>query len=275
MNEKLVYRQGIPLLLTGVVCALLVGAVWLEVILLNAVSDAHIALRVRFADVLIGLTIYLKTSIDFAIFMGRLMRSYPGWKNRIAIEIGTAFGNAAGTILILAVWALFKEVTFLLAAMTLIAAVVLFRLAEVGLDLEDLREYPAWFQWFARTFKRTLALANKYTAPILDRIIPNVEARAHTGRRFIPLFLFSITIPFLLGLDDFAGYIPIFSVVNVLGFSIGAFLGHMFLNIFLYINPDVTIRVVKNAVIATLGSVAFVLIGLWGIVETIHIIFGI
>jgi hypothetical protein len=61
----------------------------------------------------------------------------------------------------------------------------------------------------------------------------------------------------------------------VLGFSIGAFLGHMFLNIFLYINPDVTIRVVKNAVIATLGSVAFVLIGLWGIVETIHIIFGI
>ena len=41
----------------------------------------------------------------------------------------------------------------------------------------------------------------------------------------------------MLGLDDFAGYVPLFNVVNVFGFAIGVFSGHMVLNAFLYVSP--------------------------------------
>jgi len=52
---------------------------------------------------------------------------------------------------------------------------------------------------------------------------------------FLPLCVFSFTVPFILGLDDFAGYVPLFDLINVFGFAIGVFSGHMFLNIMLYI----------------------------------------
>jgi cadmium resistance protein CadD (predicted permease) len=78
--------------------------------------------QLRWGDVLVGITIYLKTSIDFAIFIGRLMQKYQGWKNRIMIEIGTALGNITGTLVILVLWDIFREVKFLMAIMIVIAA---------------------------------------------------------------------------------------------------------------------------------------------------------
>ena len=84
-------NQVVPLLLTFVVCAAGVGVLFLEIKLLNlfVVAREPIVPVLRLSDILIGMTIYLKTSIDFAIFIGRLMQQYPGWKNRILIEIGT------------------------------------------------------------------------------------------------------------------------------------------------------------------------------------------
>jgi hypothetical protein len=87
------------------------------------------------------------------------------------------------------------------------------------------------------------------------------------------LFLFSFSIPFILGLDDFAGYVPLFNIVNVLGFGIGVFAGHMILNIFLFLSPSRTIALVKNAYISFAGSVAFVLLAVWGLFEVIKILF--
>lgn len=112
------------------VFAVVWALLYLEVLVLNAFGSEPISIIVLWTDVLIGLTIYLKTSIDFAIFIGHLMRTHPGWKKRIAIECGTAFGNALGTFVILAVWSFFKEVDWLLALMVAIASLVLFRLAE-------------------------------------------------------------------------------------------------------------------------------------------------
>ena len=83
----------------------------------------------------------------------------------------------------------------------------------------------------------------------------------------------SFTIPFILGLDDFAGYVPVFDIVNVFGFSIGVIVGHMILNIFLFISPKNTIKAVKNPVVSILGSVAFVALALWGFYEVYKILF--
>ena len=75
-----------------------------------------------------------------------------------------------------------------------------------------------------------------------------------------------------MGLDDFAGYVPVFNVVNVFGFSIGVVVGHMLLNILLYLSPATTIRVVKNPVISFVGSLAFIGLAIWGIVEVVHLL---
>ena len=91
-------NQILPLIATVITAVVLIFLIYLEIITLNKFTPTDILTRVQLSDVLVGLTIYLKTSVDFAIFIGNLMAAYPGWKNRISIEIGTAFGNALGTL---------------------------------------------------------------------------------------------------------------------------------------------------------------------------------
>ncbi len=267
-------NQVLPIFLTLVVFLALVGVLWGEIYLLNKTAQSGIGLQLHVGDILLGLTIYLKTSVDFAIFMARLMETNSGVKSRIAIELGTAVGNAAGTMVVLALWAFFKEVRPLLALMILIAALVLFQLAEEGLEhaKDGDARYPRWFRKFVSALEYVLERINRAIAPVLRYIIPKVSMSGRGGLRFWPLMGFAFTIPFILGLDDFAGYVPVFNVVNVYGFAVGVFAGHMLLNILLYISPTATVRVVKNPIISLVGSLAFIGLAIWGIVEVVHLL---
>jgi hypothetical protein len=91
---------------------------------------------------------------------------------------------------------------------------------------------------------------------------------------FWGLAVTSFTIPFILGLDDFAGYVPLFNVVNVFGFGVGVFLGHTILNILLFINPDLTIKAVKNPIVSLIGTLAFIGLALYGFFEVYKILTG-
>lgn len=268
--------QIVPLLLTGVVFFLVTLALYFEIHLLNktAVAREQIVPVLRWTDILVGMTIYLKTSIDFAIFMGRLMAKYSGWKNRIMIEIGTALGNALGTFIILAIWDFFREVHWLMAIMIVIAALVLLRLAEEGLEhtKDPQGNFKIKLFGFERVFEATLIKVNRVTGPIVNRIVPKTIVNEKTRISLYALFVFALTVPFVLGLDDFAGYLPLFNVVNVFGFATGVFLGHMVLNIFLFLSPARTIAAVKNAWISFAGSIAFVGLALWGLVEAARLI---
>lgn len=275
-NDGFLLEQVLPLSLTVVVFVALVGLLYGEIHLLNStvVSREHIDLSVRWSDVLIGLTIYLKTSIDFAIFIGRLMSRFPGWKNRVLIEIGTALGNALGTMIILVVWDVFREVRALMAFMIFIAALVLFRMAEEGLDhvKEHNQQHPLSWIRAVIFFEHVLSRFNRLVAPALNKLIPKLEINESVKHSVKALFLLSFSVPFILGLDDFAGYIPLFNIINVFGFAIGVFLGHTILNIFLFISPRRTITLVKNPVIAFIGSIAFVALGAWGLFEAARLV---
>jgi putative Ca2+/H+ antiporter (TMEM165/GDT1 family) len=59
----------------------------------------------------------------------------------------------------------------------------------------------------------------------------------------------------------------------VFGFATGVFIGHMILNAFLFLNPKVTIQIVKNSIISLIGSVVFVALGLWGFHEAYKLLF--
>lgn len=276
-EEKLKFYpdQVVPLLLTVVVFLVVWFLYHIEILLLNKFIISHEAILpvLRWTDVLLGVTIYLKTSIDFAIFIGRLMSKYQGYKNRIMIEIGTAFGNALGTGAILLIWDLFREVRFLMALMISIAALVLLRLAEEGLDhVKDVEgRYSFSLFGFVEKFEAILQKINRAFAPVLNKVVPSFNAKDE-AQGYKGLFWLAFSVPFILGLDDFAGYIPLFNVVNVYGFGVGIFLGHMILNIFLFLSPRRTIKVVKNPIISFIGSLAFVALALWGFVEVIKLI---
>ena len=264
MLQKIYPDQVVPLTLTTVVFGFEVLIFYLEIVLLNSlIPSSIISTALRWPDVLIGLTIYLKTSIDFAIFIGRLMHNHPGWKNRVAIEIGTAMGNITGTMLILVLWAFFKEIKILMSIMITIASLVLFRMAEDGFKHAGATKIEAFLKKF-----------NGFFDPILDRIIPHQEMREEVSGKanFGKLFALSFSVPFILGLDDFAGYIPLFNVINVFGFGVGVFLGHMILNIALFLSPATTIKAVKNHVISFIGALAFIALAIWGLIEAVKII---
>lgn len=271
------YPQLFPLSLTVITFFVLSGLLYGFLKLLNLLPlGKEIILDIHLVDILIGLTIYLKTAIDFALFIGNLMARHNGIKNRIAIELGTAFGNCLGTFLILGIWIVFKEVPILLIIMIFIAALVLLRMAEDGLE-----EYLTFNNQYSMvnsliTFiKSVLRTINKLSDPILGKLFPHHERAKQSLKTFSSLFIFSLTIPFLLGLDDFAGYIPLFSIINVFGFAIGVFLGHMLLNAFLFTFPQKTINFVKMPAILVIGSFVFVGLSLWGFVEVFRILLSI
>ena len=273
MPQQILKNQILPLALTVIVAGVLTVLLYIEIVFLNRLTPSDIVLQVRWYDVAIGMTIYLKTAIDFAIYIGHLMDKNPGWKSRIAIEIGTAVGNAAGTMGILLVWTFFKEVRWLLALMVLLASLVLFKLAEDSLEHAKREEVsPSFFAKLVHAFERMLNRFNRLIAPALKYVIPHFGLKDGAGLKFWPLFAMSFTVPFILGLDDFAGYVPLFTIVNVFGFGIGVFAGHMILNAFLYVSPDRTIKAVKNPVIAFLGALAFIGLGIWGLIEVGRII---
>ncbi|HEY1074298.1 MAG TPA: hypothetical protein VGE59_01180 [Patescibacteria group bacterium] len=274
-REPLYPNQVIPLVITALVCAFGVAIVAGEIFLLNTFvpQTASISLVIRWPDVLVGLTIYLKTAIDFAIFMGRLMDSFRGWKNRIAIEIGSALGNILGTVLILLIWTLFKEVTLLMVAMIAIASLVLLRMAEEGLEhVKDSGNNATSLVTSAEWLERVLQSINKIFAPLLRYIIPEMKVSGDKNKSWWGLFGLAFSVPFILGLDDFAGYVPLFNIINVFGFATGVFLGHMILNIALFISPDSTIRIVKHPVISFIGSLAFIGLAVWGLYEGYHLL---
>lgn len=267
-------NQLLPLVLTVLTFAGLVALLFLFLSLLNLFPIANkISLQLHPIDILVGLTIYLKTAIDFAIFIGNLMHTYPGVKNRIAIELGTAAGNALGTILILTIWTFFKEVPLLLFAMIVLAALVLLQMAEEGLeDYLSSPTLPLPMTQFALWIFRILAKLNKFFAPLVGRLLPHVSFKDNTTRSFTSLFFFSLTIPFVLGLDDFAGYIPLFSIINVFGFATGVFLGHMVLNLSLFASPTFTTKIVRLPAIQLLGGVVFIGLAAFGLYEAWHVL---
>ncbi len=274
-NVGIVKNQMIPLVLT---VAIFFGltAVFAGVILgLNLIPHTQpIVLKLRWYDVLIGATIYLKTSVDFAIFMGRLMTANPGWKNRIAIEIGTALGNGLGTILVLIIWTFFKEVEWLLAIMIFLAALVLFELAFASLEHFSNWEGEGGIKKFLFLgLNKPLSIIIKLTQPLTAKILPDLgeKLKGNTNLTWKKLLYFSFTVPFILGLDDFAGYVPLFNIVNVFGFSLGVIGAHMLLNIALFINPSLTVKLVKNAWVSFVGTLAFIGLGVWGLVEVVKI----
>lgn len=268
--------QLVPLLLTAVVMAVFIALLYASIRVFNTIPFSEpINMNFRWIDVIIGATIYLKTSIDFAIFIGRLMAANPGWRSRVAIEIGTAAGNTFGTILVIGMWVLLKHVDILLALMVFVASLVLFELAHGSLEHFSNWEGRGGIKKILYSLLHIFLDRMKVLIhPILSRVMPDLgeKMKGKSTLDWKNLLKFSMSVPFILGLDDFAGYVPLFTVVNVYGFAIGVIASHTLLNIALFLSPQKTIIAVKNEVVSFFGALAFIGLGIYGLVETVRII---
>ncbi|MCX6805222.1 MAG: hypothetical protein NT114_00825 [Patescibacteria group bacterium] len=267
LNNKIIRNQVIPISVSIVVCAILIVILYIELLTINSLSAENISLQLSWPAVLVGMTIYLKTSVDFAILIGRMMSKNKGLKARLSIEVGTALGNALGTMAVLLVWVFVKQVNWLLALMVFLASLVLLRLAQDSLEDIIRNGGDKAYDKIAKKLDRGLKFINQIFDPVLSKIIPSQALKIRTVTGFGALIALSFTVPFILGLDDFAGYVPLFNVVNVFGFAVGVFIGHMILNIFLFAAPSKTIAIVKNPAISLAGSIVFVGLAIWGLHE--------
>jgi hypothetical protein len=275
--KKIFIRQLLPIILTILTFFILATTLYGLLLILNEFPLTQpIILDFRKRDLALGIFIYLKTAIDFAIFIGNLMHTNPGWQKRIAIEFGTALGNALGTFLILTIWVFLKEVPILLVAMIFIASIVLLRMAEESLE-EFLKQKKSFIRMKTPVglLQEQLNIVNKIFRPLLGLFVPNLNLMGAKKLSFINLIVFSLTIPFILGLDNFAGYVPLFTVVNLFGFAIGVMLGHMILNIGLFAMPSLTVKIVRHPFVLVFGGIAFVFLGIWGIYESVGILLSV
>jgi hypothetical protein len=272
--KKFFVERLVPLILTVFTFLVLSTLLYGLLLFLNSfLLQNQVILDFRKRDVLIGIAVYLKTAIDFAIFIGNLMRTNPGWKKRIAIELGTAVGNAFGTFLVLSAWIFLKQMPILMAGMIFIASIILLRMAEESLQ-EFLKQKKSFIRMRMPVYllQAQLNFINKIFRPVLGFFVPDLNLTRAKKLSFANLIVFSFTIPFVLGLDDFAGYISLFSIINVFGFTLGVLLGHMLLNIGLFAFSKKTVQIVTHPFVLIGGGFAFIALGLWGFIETANVL---
>lgn len=273
MSKKLIEKiiPGILALLTFLILSTLLY--WALLFLDSLHLNYPVILDFRKREVIFGILIYLKTAIDFAIFMGNLMHTNPGWRKRIAIAFGTSIGNAFGTFLILIVWTLFKEIPALMTAGVFISSVILLKLAEENFEI-FLKQKKSFIKirMPVNLLQNQLDFVNNQFRPVLKFLVPDLNLTGTKKLSFINLIVFSFTIPFILGINDFAGYIPLFEYVNVFGFTLGVMLGHMLLTIGLFLLPKKTVGIVKHPVVLIGGGLAFLAIGIFGFFEAFKIL---
>lgn len=248
----------------------------------------NLKLVFRLGDFALGTTIYLKTAIDFAILMTLYMKVYPGWKNRMAIESGTTIGNTLGTILVIIIWGMLQQFKIVLNLMVFYSAIILIKLAYETLEhVEDFSidissKYPLLdfiydiIFWPLDAFIKISIYFIKIVWEIIeatpfDKLVPNltISSEEIRGKKltYTALFLMTLGVPFALGLDDFAGYIGLLTVVNVLSFAIGVYFGHFILNTFLFLNPKKTMKIIGHPLISWIGSMALMFIAYLGLKE--------
>ncbi len=266
--KKVFIRKIVPILLAIFTFLGLATALYGILLILDSLPLTYpLILDFRRREVLIGVVIYLKTAIDFAILMGNLMHTNPGWKKRIAIGLGTAMGNAFGTFLVLTVWTLAKEFKILIMVFVFISSVILLRLAEESFE-EFLKQKKSFIKIDIRKpvslLQDQLDFVNRLFRPILKFFVTDLNLTKTKRLSFANLVIFSFTIPFILGVNDFSAYIPMFAYINVFGFTLGILSGHMLLTIGLFAFPKKTVVFVKHPLVLIGGGLAFIGIALFG-----------
>lgn len=225
--------------LTFYVFFILAILLFLVIYLINLINPKNtIVIKIIPIDILFGLFIYLKTSVDFVVFATNFIKKHRGEKAMELFSLGTSLGNGVGIFLVIFIWSLIKNIKPLLIFSVIVASSFLIYIGNKNL-----------FDFF----KRRANLKTNFT---------NNQINTHLNT-----FLFSLKLPFILGIDDFAGYIPLFNILNITSFSIGVLLGHCILVSLILANEKLLRKIVQLRFFDLIGAILFLSIGIFGIIH--------
>lgn len=231
-----------PIILTFLAFFALTILLFLTINLINLINPKNaIIIKIIPVDILFGLFIYLKTSVDFVVFASNFIKKHREEKAMELFSLGTSLGNGVGIFLVIFVWSLIKNVKPLLIFSVLAASSFLIYIgSKNAIDF----------------FKYKIASEN-------NNIIPQTNSHLST-------FLFSLRLPFILGIDDFAGYIPLFNILNITSFSVGVLLGHCILVSLILANEKLLRKIVQMRFFDLIGAILFLGIGVFGILHVFN-----
>lgn len=257
-------KQLIPISLSLGLFALFSASTYGILLILNCFMSEPLALTLTIGQFLLGIFIYLKTSVDYALFVGGLMEQNPGIRNRIAMNIGTQIGCFIGVTAIVVIWSFFREIRWLMAILLVIAGMILIGLGDGS--QEHFETLPGWA-------KRPLEGFFNLTRPLVQIFtffMPESDMSPQ-AMKWGKLFLVSGIIPFALGADDLAGYMVLLTATNVFSLLLGIYFGDAIIDIALFAKPEWTVAVVKNRWVAYLGALFFIGLGILSITHAIQL----
>ena len=236
--------------------------------ILNSLDIVTIKIPLAFiwTQFFLGIFIYLKTSVDYALFVGGLMEKNPGIPNRIAMNVGTQVGCFLGVTAIVILWVFFKEIHWLMAILLIVAGNIL-----IGLG-DGSQEH---FETLPTVFRKPLEVFFKLARPIVKLFtffMPHSEMKP-ISMSTKALFFVSGIIPFALGADDLAGYMVLMAPINIFSLLLGIYFGDAIIDIALFSNPKITVRIVKNKWVSYFGALFFIGLGILSIIHAFELYF--
>jgi len=222
--------------------------------LINPFSSEKIAIQLHPIDVFVGFFLYFVTAVDYALIVGRMQIANPGGKARFVMNVCTCVGCFAGVSLVLFLWGFAKEIDWFIIVLLIFAGSVMIKLAYESLDYfaeaksiwKPLRQVTVG----GVTFLHNLTQGLTFWIPELGS--PKVQKMS-----LLKLASWSFLLPFIIGLDDFVGYMGAMTIFNVFSLLIGIFFADVFIDVLIFTSPQITKRIVESAVLSFLASFAF------------------
>lgn len=221
---------------------------------INPFSTEQIQIVLYPSNILVGFFLYFVTAVDYALVVGRMQVVNSGFKARIVMNIFTCVGCYVGVSLVLFLWGFAKEVYWILVPLLIFAGAIMLKLAYEGKD------YLVFDNPIAKKIGNgtTKLLTILYfptrllTAWVPELATPNVQ-RMHITE----LAKWSFLLPFIIGLDDFIGYMGAMTIYNVYSLLFGIYIADIVIDLIIFISPKFTKKLVESPMLSLLAAYAF------------------
>ena len=253
--HRTLLSQLIPILVCTVLFTLFVTSSVLFITqLINPYSSEKIEISFHLKDFLVGFFLYFITAVDYALIVGRMQTVNRGLTARFVMNVFTCLGCFIGVSLVLFLWGFAKEVDWLIISLLIFAGSVMVKLAYEGLEyFVDAKNI--WKP--IRVLTAAITTSLHHATEGITFWIPELASPKVTKMSLGKLALWSGILPFIIGLDDFIGYMGAMTIYNVFSLLVGIYLADIVIDILIFISPKATKKIVESALLSLLATYAF------------------
>lgn len=221
---------------------------------INPLSSNKIHIVFYPTDFFVGFLLYFVTAIDYALIIGRMQTANPGNKARLIMNVFTCLGCFVGVTLILFLWGFAKEVSLIILPLLIFAGAVMVKLAYEG------RSYYQQSPKINNIVKNlTTATLNVlyYPTRVFSFWLPELGSPNVQKMTIAHLAKWSFLLPFIIGLDDFIGYMGAMTLYNTFSLIAGIYFADIVIDILIFFSPKFTSKMVESPYLSLFASYAF------------------